>query len=77
MLSDGHGSLAVPVVAMFNRLKLCNMTKEEMRQRFFRAKNQLSDALISRGFNHTNDEEFYKAIQNVWKEMNDITPKFK
>ena len=53
------------------------MTKEEMRQRFFRAKNQLSDALISRGFNHTNDEEFYKAIQNVWKDMNEITPKFK
>ena len=53
------------------------MTKEEMRQRFFRAKNQLSDALISRGLNHTNDEEFYKAIQNVWKEMNEITPKFK
>lgn len=53
------------------------MTKEEMRQRFFRAKNQLSDALISRSFNHTNDEGFYKAIQNIWKEMNEITPKFK
>lgn len=53
------------------------MTKQEMRQRFFQVKNQLSDALVSRGFNHTNDEEFYKAIQNVWKEMNEITPKFK
>lgn len=53
------------------------MTKQQMRQEFFRVKNELTDALVSRGFNHTNDEEFYKAIQNVWKKMNEITPKFK
>lgn len=53
------------------------MTKQQMRAEFFRVKNALTDALISRGFNHTNDEEFYKAIQSVWKEMNEITPKFK
>ena len=53
------------------------MTKQEMRTRFFRVKNELSDALLCRGFNHTNDEEFYKAIQKIWSEMNEITPKFK
>lgn len=53
------------------------MTKEQMRQEFFRAKNELTDALVSRGFNHTNDEEFYKTIQGIWRKMNDITPKFK
>ena len=50
------------------------MTKQEMRQRFFRVKSQLADALVSRDSNHTNDEEFYKAIMNVWIEMNEITP---
>lgn len=53
------------------------MTKEQMRQEFFRVKNELTDALVSRGFNHTNDEDFYKAIQGIWKKMNGITPKFK
>ena len=53
------------------------MTKIEMRERFFQVKTLLADALVNRAFNHTNDEEFYKAIQNVWKEMNEITPKFK
>ena len=53
------------------------MTKEQMRQEFFRVKNELTDALVSRGFNHTNDEEFYKEIQRIWNKMNKITPKFK
>ena len=53
------------------------MTKQQMRAEFFSIKNQLTDALLSRGFNHTNDEEFYKAIQKIWSEMNEITPKFK
>lgn len=53
------------------------MTKEQMRQEFFRVKNELTDALVSRGFNHMNDEEFYKTIQGIWRKMNDITPKFK
>ena len=65
------------MVAMFNQLKLCDMTKEEMRQRFFRVKNKLADALVSRGFDHIDDKQFYAEIQNVWKEMNEITPKFK
>ncbi len=53
------------------------MTKEQMRTEFFRVKNQLSDALLCRGFGHTNDEEFYKAIQRIWSKMNEIAPKFK
>lgn len=53
------------------------MTKQEMRQRFFQVKNKLTDALVSRGFDHIDDKQFYAEIQNVWKEMNEITPKFK
>ena len=53
------------------------MTKQQMRAEFFRVKNEIADALVSRGFSHTDDVQFYKTIQQVWDSMNKITPKFK
>ena len=62
---------------MFNQLKLNDMTKQQMRAEFFRVKNEIADALVSRGFSHSDDVQFYKTIQQVWDSMNKITPKFK
>ena len=53
------------------------MTKQEMRIEFFRAKECLRNALLSRGLGYIGDENFYKEIQNIWTKMNDLTPKFK
>lgn len=53
------------------------MTKQEMRIEFFRAKECLRNALLSRGLGYIGDESFYKEIQNIWTKMNDLTPKFK
>lgn len=53
------------------------MTKQQMRAEFFRAKDALREALVSRGLHHTDDRQFYVEIQNVWRKMNEITPKFK
>lgn len=69
--------MTAPFISIINQLKSDIMTKQQMRAEFFRIKNQLTDALLSRGFNHTNDEEFYKVIQKIWSEMNELTPKFK
>lgn len=53
------------------------MTKKEMRHEFFAAKEELRQALISFGLNEINQEEFQKAVHDVWHNMNETAKRFK